>query len=237
LVATGGWKQVERAWIKDSGEWTSVQTGISLNPVKTDKVPANYINVNITISGNVQNYNLSDYLSATEYFPGRSIINLTVAANIVVSGDTQDGSALIIDGLSDGDRVNLYNNGIIQGCGGGGGAAGTYTVTSGGGCFPIDSMVSTPNGLTAIQDIKVGDKVYAYKMTEELNFAAELIEKTVTETFIHSWEEVKETSALLVFTHEYGTFTVTRNHEVLNASVQNPLSDPGFFDIRRWHID
>ena len=237
LVATGGWKQVERAWIKDSGGWTPVQTGISLNPVKTAKVPANYINVNITISGNVQNYNLSDYLSATEYFPGRSIINLTVAANIVVSGDTQDGSALIIDGLSDGDRVNLYNNGIIQGRGGDGGDAGTYTVTSGGGCFPINSMVSTPNGLTAIQDIKVGDKVYAYKMTEELNFAVELVEKTVTETFIHSWEEVKETSALLVFTHEYGTFTVTRNHEVLNASVQNPLSDPGFARADELSVD
>jgi hypothetical protein len=129
-ITTGGWKQISQAWIKSADTWQPIQTGLSLVPVKTDKVPTSPVSINITVASNTDNYNLADILPGTSYYPGRSIITLTVAANVVVGSATVGTPALIIDGLTTGDTVRLINNGTIYGRGGDGGTAGSYTVTN-----------------------------------------------------------------------------------------------------------
>jgi hypothetical protein len=84
----------------------------------------------LTIAANANNYVLSDFLSATSYYPGRSIVNLTVDAGVIVGSGSVGTPALIIDGLVSGDLINLINNGNIAGAGGQGGAAGSYVVTN-----------------------------------------------------------------------------------------------------------
>ena len=126
-TTAGGWKQINQAWVKDNNEWKSIQSGISLVPTPST---ADVVTINLTIAANANNYVLSDFLSATSYYPGRSIVNLTVDAGVIVGSGTVGTPALIIDGLVSGDLLNLTNNGNIAGAGGQGGAAGQYTVTN-----------------------------------------------------------------------------------------------------------
>ena len=127
IVTTGGWTPITQAWIKDNNEWKSIQSGISLVPIPST---AEVVTINLTIAANANNYVLSDFLSATSYYPGRSIVNLTVNAGVIVGSGSTGTPALIIDGLVSGDLINLINNGNIAGAGGQGGAAGQYTVTN-----------------------------------------------------------------------------------------------------------
>ena len=127
IVETGGWTPITQAWIKDNNEWKSIQSGISLVPIPST---AEVVTINLNIAANANNYVLSDFLSATSYYPGRSIVNLTVDAGVIVGSGTVGTPALIIDGLVSGDLINLINNGNIAGAGGQGGAAGQYTVTN-----------------------------------------------------------------------------------------------------------
>ena len=127
IVETGGWTPITQAWIKDNNEWKSIQSGISLVPIPST---AEVVTINLTIAANANNYVLSDFLSATSYYPGRSIVNLTVNAGVIVGSGSVGTPALIIDGLVSGDLINLINNGNIAGAGGQGGAAGQYTVTN-----------------------------------------------------------------------------------------------------------
>jgi hypothetical protein len=126
-ITTGGWTPITQAWIKDNNEWKSIQSGISLVPIPST---AEVVTVNLTIAANANNYVLSDFLSATSYYPGRSIVNLTVDAGVIVGSGSVGTPALIIDGLVSGDLINLINNGNIAGAGGQGGAAGSYVVTN-----------------------------------------------------------------------------------------------------------
>lgn len=128
VKANDDWKQISRAWIKADDQWKPIQSGVSLVPTPST---SEVVTVNITIAANTNNYILSDYLSATSYFPGRSIINLIVDSGVIVGSATVGTPALVIDGLVVGDLINLTNNGNIAGAGGQGGAAGSY-VTSGG---------------------------------------------------------------------------------------------------------
>jgi hypothetical protein len=127
IVETGGWKKIAQAWIKEDNQWKSIQSETSLVPVPST---SQIVTVNITIAADTNNYVLSDFLSATSYNPGRSIINLTVNANIVVGSTSAGSPAMIIDGLATGDLLNLINNGNIAGAGGRGGAAGSYVSTT-----------------------------------------------------------------------------------------------------------
>ena len=127
IVETGGWKKITQAWIKEDNQWKSIQSEVSLVPVPST---SQIVTVNITIASDTNNYVLSDFLSATSYNPGRSIINLTVNANVVVGSTSAGSPAMIIDGLATGDLLNLINNGNIAGAGGRGGAAGSYVSTS-----------------------------------------------------------------------------------------------------------
>ena len=127
VVATGGWKPITQAWIKADNEWKSIQSDLSLVPIPST---AEVVTINLNIAANANNYVLSDFLSATSYYPGRSIVNLTVDAGVIVGSGTVGTPALIIDGLVSGDLLNLTNNGNIAGAGGQGGASGSYVVTS-----------------------------------------------------------------------------------------------------------
>jgi len=127
IVETGGWKRITGGWIKENNEWKSIQSGVSLVPVPST---SETVTINLTIAANTNNYVLSDFLSGTSYNPGRSIVNLTVEANVIVGSTSVGSPALVIDGLATGDFINLINNGNIAGAGGRGGAAGQYTVTN-----------------------------------------------------------------------------------------------------------
>jgi hypothetical protein len=144
----GGWKQISRAWIKADDVWKPIQSGVSLVPITST---AEVVTINLTIAANANNYVLSDFLSGTSYYPGRSIVNLTVDAGVIVGSGTVGTPALIIDGLVSGDLINLINNGNIAGAGGQGGAAGSYSsVTSGGSKAPSKgSGISSKGGYTA----------------------------------------------------------------------------------------
>jgi hypothetical protein len=143
VVATGGWKQISRAWIKADDVWKPIQSGVSLVPITST---AEVVTINLTIAANANNYVLSDFLSATSYYPGRSIINLTVDAGVIVGSGTVGTPALIIDGLVSGDLINLINNGNIAGAGGLGGAAGSYTSVTSGGSSPSKGGSPAPKG-------------------------------------------------------------------------------------------
>jgi hypothetical protein len=141
---TGGWKPIIQAWIKDNDQWKSIQSGVSLVPVPST---AELVTINLNIAANANNYVLSDFLSATSYYPGRSIVNLTVNAGVIVGSSSIGSPALIIDGLASGDIINLTNNGNIAGAGGGGGAAGSYSsVTSGGAKYQDSKGRPAPKG-------------------------------------------------------------------------------------------
>jgi len=127
-VHTGGWKQILQGWIKNNGIWKSVATPLSLNPVKSSGVPASPVSINLVIAADTSNYDLAAFLSGTSYYPGRSIVSLTVNNGVTVSS-VNEAPAIQIDGLTTGDIFTLTNNGTITGAGGPGGAAGSYTIT------------------------------------------------------------------------------------------------------------
>jgi len=131
VKTSGLWKQITAGWIKADGVWEPIQSGVNLTPTRTATLPASPVQVNITIAASANNYVLSDYLSATSYYPGRSNIALTVNSNVIVSSSSSGQSALLVNGLTAGDTVWLINNGTVQGRGGDGGPAGSYTSTGG----------------------------------------------------------------------------------------------------------
>ena len=236
VKADNAWKQITRAWVKADDEWKPIQSGVSLVPIRVESVPATPVTINITIAASTNNYVLSDFLSATSYYPGRSIVNLTVNAGVIVSSSSAGTPALIVNGLTVGDTITLTNNGTIQGRGGNGGAAGSYSsVTSGGSpatsnsCFLPGTLVSTPDGYVTIETIQVGDLVYAYNINSEFNNSAVLEPKTVTKTYEHTWEEANKVTPLLIITHSQGELIVTPEHELLCLDKVDPNSDyPGF---------
>ena len=143
---TGGWKPITRGWIKADDLWKPIQSSISLVPIPST---AEVITINLTIAANANNYVLSDFLSATSYYPGRSIVNLTVDAGVIVGSSTVGTPALIVDGLASGDLLNLINNGNIAGAGGQGGAAGSYTSVTSGGSSPVKGAPAPKGGYSS----------------------------------------------------------------------------------------
>ena len=76
------------------------------------------------------------------------------------------------------------------------------------GCFPAESVISTPTGGVAIQDIKVGDSVYTFDSS-----TGEKSVSSVSKTFIHHKDDPDYVySPLIVLKHEKGSLTVTDNH-------------------------
>ena len=129
VKASGAWKSITAGWIKTDGEWQPIQSGVNITPTRSASLPAQPVQVNITIAASTNNYVLSDFLSATSYYPGRSNIALTINSAVVVSSSAVGAPALKINGLTSGDTVWLINGGTIQGRGGDGGTGGSYVTT------------------------------------------------------------------------------------------------------------
>jgi hypothetical protein len=235
-VEAGGWKEIQKGWIKQNGIWKLIESSNPLIPAVNSRAPVDYVTINIVISADTNNYNLIDYLSGYGYYAGRSLINLIVNAGVVVGSDSAGTPALTITGLTTGDIVNVINNGSIIGKGGNGGAAGSYTAVTTSGyyvtaqsCFLPGTLVSTPNGYVAIENIQVGDLVYAYNIGPNFNNSVALEPKTVTKTYTHTWEEANKVTPLLIITHSQGELIVTPEHELLCLDKVDPNSDyPGF---------
>jgi hypothetical protein len=80
---------------------------------------------------------------------------------------------------------------------------------AGGGCFPPETLISTPSGKKRIQDIVPGDIVYGFD-----HISNEINEYEVEKTNSHSWKEVGERSPLIKIVHEDGDIVLTANHWV-----------------------
>jgi len=134
-VATGGWKQIVRGWLKENGVWQNIATPVTLTPSKSETTPTRRAVINLVIATNTSSYNLIEILNGTGlYYPGYSDITLTINAGVTVDSEDAGAPALTVDGLTSGDSLIIVNNGTILGRGGAGGAAGwlkTVTVGSG----------------------------------------------------------------------------------------------------------
>ena len=129
IKVNGVWKAVAQGWIKNNGIWKSVATPISLNPIKSSTVPTSPIAVNLVIASNTTNYDLASYLAGTAYYPGHSVVTLTVNSGVTVGSTDVLTPAITVDGLTVGDQFTLINNGTIVGRGGDGGSGGSYSST------------------------------------------------------------------------------------------------------------
>jgi hypothetical protein len=165
-TTTGGWKSITRAWVKADNTWKPIQSGVSLVPIPST---AEVVTINLTIAANANNYVLSDFLSATSYYPGRSIVNLTVNAGVIVGSGSVGTPALIIDGLVSGDLINVINNGNIAGAGGQGGAAGSFTTTTSGGGFYSKNYTVTTTSIPGRPGEIGGPALYVTYQTNLVN--------------------------------------------------------------------
>lgn len=110
------------------------------------------------------------------------------------------------------------------------------------GCFPAGTKVNTPGGYRFIEDLLVGDEVYAFTLANRdpgmpLVQPGQVFVKKITETFKHFHGVVGETTKLLNISyhgepeHGYvhdGVLTVSGNHYILTPSKQSEETDEGF---------
>jgi hypothetical protein len=130
-VATGGWKQIVRGWLKHNGVWENIATPITLTSTKSETTPTTRARINLVIASDTSSYDLIDVLNGTGlYYPGYSDITLTINAGVTVDSDSSGGAAITIDGLTSGDSLIIVNNGTILGRGGSGGAPGYLTTVA-----------------------------------------------------------------------------------------------------------
>lgn len=243
----GTWIQPSEVYVNNSGTWTLLHKVVyfasdiaNVNLYEHVGSPTQPITLRVVINSGVRVY------SNGSGNPGLIINNFNENSNIFLinngtiqgaggaggAGAAYGGAAGV--GAAGGtalytrNNVTIINNGTIAGGGGGGGGGGYgFLRTTSTSCFPANTMISTPNGLIPIQDIKKGDMVYAYNPSGN-NYSGHISAKPVTETMVHTWEESGSVSPLLVIKHEGGVLTTTVNHEILTSSKQTPGSDPGF---------
>ena len=243
---SGTWIEPREIYTNNSGTWTLTHKVVWIT-VSTNNLdlynfvgsPSSSVRVLAHITSNVVvSSNSTAYPSLTVTgFPANSQIKLVNYGVIKGAGGTggkgADNGGSASAGSDGGTAVSISvpvvieNQGSIFGGGGGGGGGGYYSTSSS--CFPGDALVSTPDGLVEIKDLKVGDIVYAYDAAG-LNYSSALFKKRVTETFVHTWEESGSVSPLLVITHEHGTLTTTVNHHILTSSRASATTeaDEGF---------
>lgn len=235
----GTWKEPQEVYVNDAGTWKIKHKVVyissdaaNINLYTLAGSPSNALRLKVIINSGVNVYSstpTSPSLSAVS-FPTGSQILLINNGNIEGAGGaagrgadyggaggngTAGGTALYTE-----VPITIQNNGSIYGGGGGGGGGGYYSTSSS--CFPGDTQVSTPNGLVAIRDLKVGDLVYAFNPT---SFNGLVSAKRITEVFTHTWEESGSVSPLLVIKHEHGTLTSTVNHHILTSSRKSSTEE------------
>jgi hypothetical protein len=232
---SGSWIEPQEVYIKDSGVWSllhkvlyisSNQTNLNLysyagSPTTPLRLIA-IINSGITInSGSTASPSLT-----ISGFPSGSQVKLVNWGAIKGAGGNGGNGADYGGSAGSGGNggtavsvaspITIENRGTIAG-GGGGAGGGGYSSTSST-CFPAGTLISTPNGLVAIETLDVDDLVYGFDIGETANYSADLIAKPVTQVFKHSWSEADEFSKLIIISHTSGTLTITGNHEILTSS-------------------
>ena len=122
------WKKIQQGWIKQNGVWNPITSPNRLIWNHTTITPPTAsLRINLVIAANTNNYDLAANLVGTAYYPGCSIVTLTVNSGVVVGSTSVLTPAINIHGLTNGDQFELINNGTIKGAGGQGGTAGSYT--------------------------------------------------------------------------------------------------------------
>ena len=234
---SGSWQEPQEVYVKDGGVWKLVHKVVyitsdqaNLNLYSYVGSPSTALRLKVYINSGVTVYSSTPSSASLTVsgFPGNSQILLVNQGTIKGAGGTGGTGANYGGSATSGSQggtaiaatvaVSIDNSaGAIYG-GGGGGGGGGYSSTSST-CFPAGTLVSTPNGLIAIETLQAGDLVYGFDIYTDpihLEFSAELVAKPITQTFKHSWAEADEFSRLLVIKHTAGILTITGNHEVLS---------------------
>jgi hypothetical protein len=251
---SGSWIEPQEVYIKDSGVWQLLHKVIyitsstnNLNLYSYVSSPTNPIRLLAHIDSGVTIGSSSAATPAFTVgsFPSGSEIKLVNYGTIKGAGGTggaganyggsagsgQQGGTAILSATS----ITIENNGTIAGGGGGGGGGGYSSTTST--CFPAGTLISTPNGLIAIETLNSGDLVYGFNIyadPDAYDYSAELVAKPVKQVFKHSWSEADEFSRLIIINHAQGTLTITGNHEVLTSSRDATGPYPHF--VRAEHL-
>lgn len=250
----GSWVEPSEVYINNNGTWSLSHKVIYIAANATDVnlfavagSPTSDVRLKVVInSGVIINASSANTpaLNITGFNPSSEILLINNGSIIGAGGNGASGStygAGFVNSAQTGgtainctNRVTIQNNGTIAGGGGGGGQGGwgTYSVSS---CFPSDTMINTPHGLRPIQDIEIGDEVYAFDAGIRWGlknptpiYNSELVVRKVTDVSKHSYNDTPTPAHLVKVIHTDGELIATYNHEVQSSSRQTPNSDPGF---------
>ena len=235
---SGTWIEPQEVYVNSSGTWkllhkvvhvTSNQTNVDLFTLAgSPTTPLRFLTI-IDPGVTINSASTASPSLTISGFPSGSQVKLVNCGTIKGAGGNGGkgadyggsatngdggGTAVSASAITTGNIV-IENLGYIYG-GGGGAGGGGYSSTSST-CFPAGTLISTPNGLVAIETLNVGDLVYGFDIDID-NYSAELVAKPITQVFKHSWAAADEYSKLIVINHEKGTLVITGNHEVLTSS-------------------
>jgi hypothetical protein len=253
----GTWKEPQEVYINNNGTWTLshkvlyiVANAANVNLHAVAGYPSNDVRLKVIINAGVTLYGSNantPALNITGFNPNSQILLINNGSIIGAGGNGASGSTygagFVNSAQTGGTAINtanyvtIQNNGTLAGGGGGGGQGGwgTYTVTS---CFPADTMVSTPQGLRPIQDIKVGDEVYAFDagirwglINPTPVYDNKLEVRKVAEVSKHGYNDTPTPAHLIKVIHSEGELVATYNHEVHTLTNQTIGSDPGFVRV------
>jgi hypothetical protein len=102
-----------------------------------------------TISGSINNYNLSNAATAAGWNGVIPLIaNITINSGVVVGSTSSTTAAFIVGSYAAGSSVNVTNNGVISGLGGRGGRAGSGGANANGLTGGTAFQISYPTTLT-----------------------------------------------------------------------------------------
>jgi hypothetical protein len=249
---SSSWIEPQEIYIKDGGDWKLLHKVVyitsstnNLNLYSYVSSPSSPIRLIAHINSGVVIGSTSGAALTVGSFPAGSQIKLVNYGTIKGRGGIGGAGANYGGSAGSGEpggiaiittaNITIENNGTIAG-GGGGGGGGGYSSTSST-CFPAGTLISTPNGLVTIETLNSGDLVYGFDIYADpgaYDYSAELVAKSVTQVYKHSWSEADEFSKLLVINHEQGTLTITGNHEVLTSSREATGPYPHF--VRAEHL-
>jgi len=125
-VVTGGWKQIQQAFVKVDDDWKPLLIN---QPIELYNYPTKRRAITINIV--VPTYDFVVYNNLpVQYFEGLLDVNVYIAANTTVGSTNVTTPALLVNKFSPGDTVKISNYGNISGRGGDGGAAGSYSTST-----------------------------------------------------------------------------------------------------------
>jgi hypothetical protein len=253
----GTWIEPQEVYVNNNGTWLLshkvvyiAANAINANLFAVVGSPTTAVRLKVIINPGVTIYSSSATIPAltiSGFNPGSEILLINNGAIYGAGGNGGSGSTYGVGfvnfpqsggtAINCGSYVTIRNNGVIAGGGGGGGQSGwgTFSNTT---CFPTDTLISTPQGLRPIQDIQIGDEVYAFDAgmrqgltdsTPIYNSALEV--RKVIDTSKHSFTDEGIKPPLVKVTYKGGELIATCNHAVLSSTKHSIDTDPGFTRI------